>query len=233
MKKTEIFMITGLVFLCLFLIIFPFLYCLKFICPIDLNEYGNLGDFIGGITAPAIGIIASYLVYKSFVSQREANDNQFRVIRDQKEYDMLFEIYKEFKQESSEIDLLLSAKAQTLRYQLKNELGLGLAYTHEVSTMVEKLNSLHFHIWSFHQPIINRYGNKNFGDEIEEGEFFILIHKFLNVYKSDVESIYDQISKLDPSYSSGQVLKRNIDLSIDEIRELNDLVVTKSKPKRF
>lgn len=43
---------------------------------VDFTETGNIGDTIGGITAPFVNLLAAYLVYKSFTAQIRANSQQ-------------------------------------------------------------------------------------------------------------------------------------------------------------
>lgn len=105
---------------------------LIFICPIILtrnswwfsfSETGQIGDTIGGITAPIIGLLGAYLVYLALMSQVKANQIIQQQINNQKEEDSvkqaianLYEHYKilreeivgfehvnEFRQESEDI----------------------------------------------------------------------------------------------------------------------------------
>ena len=39
----------------------------------SFDKTGPIGDTIGGITAPFVGLLAAFLVYKSFMAQLEAN----------------------------------------------------------------------------------------------------------------------------------------------------------------
>ncbi len=47
----------------------------------DYSSTGNIGDTIGGLSAPIIGIIVSYLVYTSFQAQLSANNMQFQALQ--------------------------------------------------------------------------------------------------------------------------------------------------------
>jgi hypothetical protein len=42
----------------------------------DFSSVGQVGDTIGGITAPFIGLLSAYLIYKAFIVQVEANKIQ-------------------------------------------------------------------------------------------------------------------------------------------------------------
>lgn len=50
----------------------------------DFTETGQIGDTIGGITAPIIGLIAAILVFYSFQEQVKANNIQTKALEDEK-----------------------------------------------------------------------------------------------------------------------------------------------------
>lgn len=51
---------------------------------LDFSDTGEIGDTIGGITAPIIGLIGALLVYYSFRAQIEMNRIQWEAIKDQR-----------------------------------------------------------------------------------------------------------------------------------------------------
>lgn len=51
----------------------------------DFSNTGQVGDTIGGITAPILNLIGAYLVYISFQAQLEANRIQVKALNDEKE----------------------------------------------------------------------------------------------------------------------------------------------------
>lgn len=62
---------TGLI---LVLVVVPILVTLPAIDPIfRLSGYGEIGDLIGGSTAPIVGLVGAYLLYLALSEQREAN----------------------------------------------------------------------------------------------------------------------------------------------------------------
>ena len=61
----------------------------------DLSNTGQIGDTIGGITAPIINIIGAILVYSSFIEQNRAN----KIQSEQNTFNLLHELYKELKSE--------------------------------------------------------------------------------------------------------------------------------------
>ncbi|WP_422359110.1 hypothetical protein [Reichenbachiella sp.] len=61
----------------------------------DFTWSGQIGDTIGGITAPFVGLFGAYLVYKAFLAQIKANEIQTKAIQNQlrdKEIDIAFKL---------------------------------------------------------------------------------------------------------------------------------------------
>lgn len=68
----------------------------------DFTETGQIGDTIGGITAPFVGILGAILVYISFNEQRKANKLQWealneerRATRGQESFEFMYKFYSE------------------------------------------------------------------------------------------------------------------------------------------
>ena len=61
----------------------------------NLTNTGQIGDTIGGITAPIINVIGAILVYSSFLEQNRAN----KIQSEQNTFNLLHELYKELKSE--------------------------------------------------------------------------------------------------------------------------------------
>lgn len=70
------------IFLALFAVVAPWLFTNYNLFPgLDFTQTGQIGDTIGGITAPIIGIISAILVYSAFIEQNRANQNLERLER--------------------------------------------------------------------------------------------------------------------------------------------------------
>lgn len=65
------------------IIILPYLFTQYSI--LDFTQSGQIGDTIGGITAPIIGLISAFIIYFSFVAQIKANQIQITAIQDTRE----------------------------------------------------------------------------------------------------------------------------------------------------
>ncbi|KJF44050.1 hypothetical protein [Draconibacterium sediminis] len=66
----------------LFIVTFPWLLSQHY-WKFDFTETGQIGDTIGGITAPIIGFMSAILIYLSFMIQHRANQIQWKAIRDE------------------------------------------------------------------------------------------------------------------------------------------------------
>ncbi|SFR65166.1 hypothetical protein [Maribacter stanieri] len=69
--------IAGIGIFLLIIVIAPWLLT-NYYTGIHFNGLGDIGDVIGGVTAPFVNLLAAYLVYKSFKAQIEANAQQNR-----------------------------------------------------------------------------------------------------------------------------------------------------------
>ncbi|MEQ9423539.1 MAG: hypothetical protein RJQ09_03910 [Cyclobacteriaceae bacterium] len=74
----------------------------------DFTETGQIGDTIGGITAPFIGLISAFLIYKAFEEQRKANEYQITLIKAQqhdREFTIYFKLIDELKETTNIIQV--------------------------------------------------------------------------------------------------------------------------------
>ena len=92
---------TLLIFLAIFVFTSP-----AIIASFQLIETGQIGDTIGGISAPVIGILGAVLVYLSFYQQLIANRNQVNATnaeilrtRQSKDFSILLELFSRVKED--------------------------------------------------------------------------------------------------------------------------------------
>jgi hypothetical protein len=157
MNKT----ISKILLLSLLLIILCFLSVIIFTLPaftdrLNLSDKGKIGDAIGGITAPVLGIITSVFLYLTLTKQTESNESQ------------------RLKNESDLIFLLLN--------QLNNEINMfyntsktnGVEKTYKglegMNTFARTFATMHFSDFSF---------NKFY----ESRQFILVIRSFLLIEK--------------------------------------------------
>jgi hypothetical protein len=93
-----------LIFGVLLMIILPFLFTRSWSLLV-LTETGNIGDSIGGMTAPAIGLMSAALIFLSFKAQIRMNERQWNEIKKQqniKSNDFALEMVKEITSQFKE-----------------------------------------------------------------------------------------------------------------------------------
>ena len=81
-----------------FSIISPFIFTRSNWFGIDFSETGQIGDTIGGITSPFIGIAAVLITGLAFYAQYRANQIQINALREQKK--QFEEEQKEYRKET-------------------------------------------------------------------------------------------------------------------------------------
>ena len=75
----------------------------------DFSGSGQIGDTIGGITAPFFNLIAAILIFLSFREQTKANEYLIRSAKIEKEYDIIFHIIEN-----------LESRIRSFEYRLTN-----------------------------------------------------------------------------------------------------------------
>jgi hypothetical protein len=101
-SKNLLLLLAGTILL-LFLAVFVFTRP-AILSSFDISDKGEIGDVIGGITAPVVGLLGSFLVYLSFYQQlqanklqREAISNEAKRAQNLKEFSSLLDLYKSIK----------------------------------------------------------------------------------------------------------------------------------------
>ncbi len=123
-KKWEVWVIVGLL-ICS--ILSPFVFT-QFDSGISFIGTGEIGDTIGGLTAPFINLIAAFLVYKSFTAQIQANldqrdnhDSQMKIIRKEQSLNTLIFLFNEIEESVISADAKYHDGAINKIVQLSNE----------------------------------------------------------------------------------------------------------------
>lgn len=85
---------------------------------LDFSKTGQIGDTIGGITAPLINLIGALLVFYSFKAQTKANKIQLDAIKTEKnnnkhkgEFEKCMLTYEEIKKQLSLVEFTVTRKA--------------------------------------------------------------------------------------------------------------------------
>ena len=86
LKHRKVILVIGL----LLILISPFLFTrLYFNDWFDFSNTGQIGDTIGGITAPIVNLLGAFIVYISFMAQVKANEIQQTALEDEKKRNRL------------------------------------------------------------------------------------------------------------------------------------------------
>jgi hypothetical protein len=115
----------------------------------DFSNKGQIGDTIGGISAPIINLLGAFLVFLSFKEQFEANTIQRDALKNEidnnnrnKEFDTLFSIFKEIKDEVNGFNYLRFLEAQYLgEATYSNALTIEYKGTKGISEFMRIVNS--------------------------------------------------------------------------------------------
>lgn len=83
MKRRNKIAVIVIVVAVFFVLVSPFLFT-RTTGIIDFSRTGEIGDTIGGITAPIIGLLSAILIYLSFKAQTEANIIQMMLLGQEK-----------------------------------------------------------------------------------------------------------------------------------------------------
>jgi hypothetical protein len=114
MRQNIIILVTGitLIFLSLFLFTRPAIFE-----SWNFSDTGQIGDTIGGITAPIINLIGAFLVYNSFKAQIAANKIQVAALEEEKlknQISRVFEnhlsLFDEIKNRLKDLEFIVEIK---------------------------------------------------------------------------------------------------------------------------
>ena len=110
-RKNTLFIVVGiiLIFISLYIFTRPAIFQ-----SWDFSNTGEIGDTIGGISAPIINLLGAYLVFVSFQAQIKANKIQSDALKDEKErntdnriYDNYTSLYESFKKRLDELEFVI------------------------------------------------------------------------------------------------------------------------------
>jgi hypothetical protein len=107
----------------------------------DFSDKGQIGDTIGGISAPVINLIGALLVYFSFLSQIKANKIQIKALEDEKEvnltqklFDNHISLLEDIKKNLRELEFIVFIQGRS------NPDGSSASNTHIVYKGLNALN---------------------------------------------------------------------------------------------
>ena len=120
----------------------------------DYSLTGQIGDTIGGIASPIIGLMGAVLVYLSFREQIEANTIQRDALRNEikrsdatKDFQALLDIFKQIKEDYSNLEYLnTKGKRALVNFKLdfrkQPKISMKKAFYKDFTFLLEVLNIL-------------------------------------------------------------------------------------------
>jgi hypothetical protein len=174
----------------------------------DFTQTGQIGDTIGGITAPIINLLGAVLVYFSFQAQVKANQIQFKLLnedllnqRRSSNFQVALELFKELK-----LDLM------NLTYREFNGQSALSSFSFEMIRNMRHENIVRMNIgspiyndWKFiiaeYDLLITHLSTANFNPE-EKEKILILVQ---NYYSTQLNQSTNAITQ--------PLIKYNIDIN--------------------
>lgn len=126
------------------LLITPWLFTREVIFDwLDFTQTGQIGDTIGGITAPFFALIGSFLVFLSFRAQIRMNAIQFRAIESQLERSKKEDENSQFERMQHVIDVIMNQYIDNYKAYFtsrRNSSGRPPFYPGEISRVLDSCN---------------------------------------------------------------------------------------------
>lgn len=162
---------------------------------------GDIGNSIGGITGPFVGLIGAILVYLSFEQQIEANQTQRKALRNEimlnqikSEYETLDKHLTEIKDEFYKLKYRRGLLAIQLNHPHKGSILEGgdaiEAYSHDIKNYGDQiyLDTIEFeYSFRYFFLLINTFHEQLTTSVVPEQQKFYLAKKFLYFYESKIK----------------------------------------------
>jgi hypothetical protein len=142
---------------------------------IDFSKTGEIGDTIGGITAPVIGLVSAALIYLSFLAQRQANKLQWDTIRNELYLSNLDKVSENLIYQSDHI------QKQDLK-ELEHRMEMSCYYKDKDEDRfgTDKRTMLDISIYiDNYLLLLNRINQKNVEELVQNSYFLILQREFI------------------------------------------------------
>ena len=102
----------------------------------DFRETGQIGDTIGGITAPVVGLVSAILVYLSFTAQIRAN----KIIQQESNFKYIIEEFEKVKKSFKKIAYKSFGNRRVVVEPFKGHFAM-LVFTADIERAPELVNS--------------------------------------------------------------------------------------------
>lgn len=156
-----------------------------------VENSGEVGDIIGGISGPIISIFGAILIYKSFLVQLEANKIQADNFLKDKEFRELWELYKDTKNDFISLDFISPENGITYNGMH----ALEKYYKRLCITFVQTQSERGFMIYNISGIVLGVLLTirKIHASRLEKNEKELLISKIALIYDQRFSDIIGQI----------------------------------------
>ncbi len=221
-NKVKWLLITGLILV----MVMPFLLTRTVIFDwLNFSTTGQIGDTIGGITSPIIGLLGAWFVYLSFRAQTKANEIQFNALRDQidnnqseKDLHLIFKFYDELKLDIRKAKLEIMGREKNYYDVLVDKFKKGTIFSFSGEPkLFEVFNALNFVNQQFDHLIKILYKA-----QVSDFDKDILGKKIIRLYHHNFGNDYSEILLSKGSEDSLLRFKKSIDRTNISLNGLED-----------
>ncbi|MEP5254760.1 MAG: hypothetical protein ABJQ39_06840 [Winogradskyella arenosi] len=178
------------------------------------DKTGVIGDTIGGITAPIVGLLGAYLVYLGFRQQIKTNHKQFKELRNQREESIKSSNYSQLKDLISLTNITMNKIVCEVEGNklVGKELFDSLLTSHNSNHYLEKISehidldaySTHTLDFSHQAVLISKYYSETEKFKLSELGKEIIIEELITMTQliSNIIITTKKLSKFNNSYNS-------------------------------
>lgn len=196
----------------------------------DIQNYANLGDAIAGLTTPLVTIFGSYLVYLSFRQQLKANlmqqkalNEEMKRINQQKEFSVLYDLFKDFKLEYDKlesnrrkrhkgVDEIERVKGEEAFFDFCSDVLMFSRSGHEISNIDNYGTTVY--LFSSLEYIIGKLIATLENESIEKEDYVALLSLIVNFYMSKMSPTISQLLE-------DKKVESNNDMLIGSIKKID------------
>ena len=181
---------------------------------IDFSETGQIGDTIGGITAPIIGFVSAILIFVSFRAQIKANKIQFEIILEDRKNSTNENYFKNIEtlissiEKADEIDLENSFNTLTSSFTEIDNINSKPRYDKDeslsslLSSIYPSLSHLTYHLSLFIQ-IKKKLDSAIYMEELDKTFFMATIKLiYLKNFRTELTRLINAYSAYNSKYEN-------------------------------
>jgi hypothetical protein len=172
-----------------------------FLKPDCINNGGLIGDTIGGITAPFIGLLSAYLIYITFTIQNKANKIQMKLITEERSIEINYKRIERIKEILSDVDYTHKNKIDEINDSIIIFCDVTNSFSNQndqfdFSEIIEEINEIIY--------------SKTMNDYLEILENVIDIYESINEIKSRSFKKYYYRILQDVQVSNSEILRMRL-----------------------